>query len=148
MKFYESLLYKKYNSTISYSLVNTILILLIIPFNLYLYENGIFGDVSFSFIKYRNMVFKSFSMDLLILLIFASFIAFKFLKKNYTYRTITKLDFKIAVLFIIACLIIPVILFISNSFWTSIVLFASNIGITLVITHFLVLYLAPDLNKS
>lgn len=75
MKFYESLLYKKYNSTISYSLVNTILILLIIPFNLYLYENGIFGDVSFSFIKYRNMVFKSFygSIDFVNICIFYSF---------------------------------------------------------------------------
>ena len=124
---------KTYNSTIMGLIEVSVLLFIFVPVSVYLYEKGHFGHVSFSFIEQFEIVLKGFLPDVLFIGILLIIFFRRLVKKDYKYRVVNWVDLVFSGLILTLSAFSPIYFWIQNSYWTSLVILASQIGILMLL---------------
>lgn len=125
---------RTYNQTQSTLYLYLILFFAILPVNIYLYEKGFFGPVSFSFsfIHQFDLLVLGFLPELpLIAVLFGIFI-WRLVKTEHRYRKVTKMNLALPVIFFLVSLLLPLFFWMADSPWTSLIILAGQSGHLLV----------------
>lgn len=126
---------KTYNSTLLSFIDTSVLLFVFVPAHVFLYENGYYGPVSFSFIEQFDLVGKSLLQDVPFILLLLGFYFRRVLRKDYKYRKVTRMDLGLSVMIFSLSILLPIYLWLQSSFWTSLVILAGQIGLLVVILN-------------
>lgn len=138
---------RTYNQTLSTLYLYLILFFAILPVNIYLYEKGFFGPVSFSFIHQFDLLVLGFLPDLpLIAVLFGIFI-WRLVKKEHRYRKVKKMDLALPVIFFLLSFLLPLFFWMADSPWTSLIILAGQSGHLLVFADLAVMNLMVSEKK-
>ena len=124
---------KTYNSTIMGLIEVSVLLFILVPVNIFLYEKGYFGPVTFSFIKQFEIILKGFLPDVVFIGILLVFFFRRLVKKDYKYRIVNWIDLVFSGLILTLSINFPIYLWIQKSYWTSLIILASQIGILMLL---------------
>lgn len=124
---------KTYNSTIMGLIEVSVLLFILVPVNIFLYEKGYFGPVTFSFIEQFELVLKGFLPDLVFIVMLLVFFFRRLLKKDYKYRKVNWVDLVFSGLILTLSIIFPIYFWIQNSYWTSLIILVSQIGVLMLL---------------
>lgn len=138
---------RTYNQTLSTLYLYLILFFAILPVNIYLYEKGVYGPVSFSFIHQFDLLVLGFLPDLpLIAVLFGIFI-WRLVKKEHRYGKVKKMDLALPVIFFLLSLLLPLFFWMADSPWTSLIILAGQSGHLLVFADLAVMNLMVSEKK-
>lgn len=138
---------RTYNQTQSTLYLYLILFFAILPVNIYLYEKGVYGLVSFSFIHQFDLLVLGFLPDLpLIAVLFGIFI-WRLVKKEHRYRKVKKMDLALPVIFFLLSFLLPLFFWMADSPWTSLIILAGQSGHLLVFADLAVMNLMVSEKK-
>lgn len=138
---------RTYNQTLSTLYLYLILFFAILPVNIYLYEKGVYGPVSFSFIHQFDLLVLGFLPDLpLIAVLFGIFI-WRLVKKEHRYRKVKKMDLALPVIFFLLSFLLPLFFWMADSPWTSLIILAGQSGHLLVFADLAVMNLMVSEKK-
>ena len=138
---------RTYNQTLSTLYLYLILFFAILPVNIYLYEKGVYGPVSFSFIHQFDLLVLGFLPDLpLIAVLFGIFI-WRLVKKEHRYRKVKKMDLALPVIFFLLSFLLPLFFWMADSPWTSLIILAGQSGHLLVFVDLAVMNLMVSEKK-
>lgn len=124
---------KTYNSTIMGLIEVSVLLFILVPVNIFLYEKGYFGPVTFSFIEQFEIVLKGFLPDVVFIVMLLVFFFRRLLKKDYKYRKVNWVDLVFSGLILTLSIIFPIYFWIQNSYWTSLIILVSQIGVLMLL---------------
>lgn len=137
-----------YNSTIMGLIEVSVLLFILIPVNIFLYERGFFGPVTFSFIEQIEIVLKGFLPDVFFIGILLVFFFRRLVKKDYKYRKINLVDLLFSGLILTLSIIFPIYFWIQNSYWTSLIILASQIGVLVLLLRVSLLLTYADKKRK
>ncbi|MFH5835001.1 helix-turn-helix domain-containing protein [Proteiniclasticum sp. C24MP] len=139
---------KTYNSTLLSFIDTSVLLFVFVPVHVFLYENGYYGPLSFSFIEQFDLVGKSLLQDVPFILLLLGFYFRRVIRKDYKYRKVTRMDLGLSVLIFSLSIILPIYLWLQNSFWTSFVILAGQIGLLVVMLNISLLFIFTGNRKT
>ena len=137
-----------YNSTIMGLIEVSVLLFILIPVNIFLYERGFFGPVTFSFIEQIEIVLKGFLPDVFFIGILLVFFFRRLVKKDSKYRKINLVDLLFSGLILTLSIIFPIYFWIQNSYWTSLIILASQIGVLVLLLRVSLLLTYADKKRK
>lgn len=136
---------RTYNQTLSTLYLYLILFFAILPVNIYLYEKGVYGPVSF--IHQFDLLVLGFLPDLpLIAVLFGIFI-WRLVKKEHRYRKVKKMDLALPVIFFLLSFLLPLFFWMADSPWMSLIILAGQSGHLLVFADLAVMNLMVSEKK-
>lgn len=124
---------KTYNSTIMGLIEVSVLLFILVPINIFLYEKGYFGPVTFSFVNQFEIFLKGFLPDAVFIVMLLVFFFRRLLKKDYKYRKVNWVDLVFSGLILTLSIIFPIYFWIQNSYWTSLIILASQVGVLMLL---------------
>lgn len=126
---------KTYNSTLLSFIDTSVLLLVFVPLHVFLYEKGYYGPVSFSFIEQFDLVGKSLLLDVPFILLLLVFYFRRVIRKDYKYRKVTRTEIGLSVLIFSLSVFLPLVFWLQESFWTSLVILAGQVGVLVVVLN-------------
>lgn len=124
---------KTYNSTIMGLIEVSVLLFILVPINIFLYEKGYFGPVTFSFVNQFEIFLKGFLPDAVFIVMLLVFFFRRLLKKDYKYRKVNWVDLVFSGLILTLSIIFPIYFWNQNSYWTSLIILASQVGVLMLL---------------
>lgn len=137
-----------YNSTIMGLIEVSVLLFILVPVNLFLYEKGHFGPVTFSFIEQIEILLKGFLPDVLFIGFLLVFFFRRLIKKDYKYRVVNWVDLVFTGLILTLSIIFPIYFWIRDSYWSSLIILASQIGVLMLLLRVCLLLAYGDKKRK
>lgn len=131
---------KTYNSTLLSFIDTWVLVFVFVPLHVFLYEKGYYGPVSFSFIEQFDLVGRSLLLDVPFILLLLVFYFRRVIRKDYRYRKVTRTEMGLSVLIFSLSVFLPLIFWLQDSFWTSLLILAGQVGVLVVALNISLLF--------